>query len=368
MSDVRPPSLPISGISVGPRGLRLVFAWSRVRFALIASMFFGLLLSITSIVTVWMITGRVLIVAFAALTVFGLFEQWPKRLPRWLDRWILQLLGVVLVVVPAALVACLLLKADSTGAFFHDADRLTGFVMLTFVGILFAPWLALGSMIRQRDIVVRDQAESFALARSELERQALDARLRLLQAQIEPHFLFNTLANVQALVDVRSPQASNVLRSLVAYLRAAIPRLQAPEPTIERELQLVRAYLELMHMRIPDRLRYVIDADDLALLQRCPPATLLTLVENAVRHGIDPSEDGGEVSVEVRVRDGRCQAIVRDTGVGLCGGTEGSGTGLLALRQRLQLYFEGDARLDVREAELGGVHAEVEFPTLQALP
>ena len=368
MSSVQPPPLPIAGMPAGPRGPGPMFAWRRVRFTLVASLCFGVLLGTASTVPGWMMVGRVLIVAFAALAAFGLFDRWPKRLPRWLDRWILQLLGVLLLVVPAALVACLLLKVDGAGVFWKDKDRLAGFAMLAFAGILFTPWLALGAMIRQRDIVARDQAESFALARSELERQALDARLRLLQAQIEPHFLFNTLANVQALVDARSPQASEVLRSLVAYLRAAIPRLHAPEPTIARELQLVRAYLDLMHMRMPDRLRYAIEADDAASALRCPPSTLLTLVENAVRHGIDPSEEGGMVSVEIRVRADRCHALVRDTGVGLRGGTEGAGTGLLALRQRLQLYFAGDARLDVCAAEQGGVHAQLEFPAWPVLP
>ena len=86
-----------------------------------------------------------------------------------------------------------------------------GYAMLTFTGVLFAPWIAVGAMLKQRDAFARDQALAFELERSELERKALDARLRLLQAQVEPHFLFNTLANVQALVDAGSPQASKVL-------------------------------------------------------------------------------------------------------------------------------------------------------------
>src|ERR1051325_10681564 len=124
----------------------------------------------------------------------------------------------------------------------------------------------------------REQALGFALERSELERQALDARLHLLQAQVAPHFLFNTLANVQALVDAGSPHASAVLRSLTAYLRAAVPVLHEPGATIERELQLVRPYLELMQMRMPDRLEYTINVDPAALTVCCPPTMVLTLV------------------------------------------------------------------------------------------
>ena len=100
--------------------------------------------------------------------------------------------------------------------------------MITGAGVLLAPWVALGALVRQREALAREQALAFELERSELERQALDARLRLLQAQVQPHFLFNTLANVRALVNAGSPRAPAVLDSLIAYLRAAVPRLNEP--------------------------------------------------------------------------------------------------------------------------------------------
>src|SRR5207245_1898495 len=153
--------------------------------------------------------------------------------------------------------------------------------------------------------------------RSELEREAIDARLHLLQAQVAPHFLFNTLANLQELVDSGSPHASVVLRSLVAYLRAAVPLLNEPAATIEREVQLVRPYLELMQMRMPDRLQYAMTVDPRAVTTRCPPTTLLTLVENAIRHGIDPSEEGGRIDIDIEHRGAHCLVRVIDTGAGL---------------------------------------------------
>src|SRR4029077_20278487 len=186
------------------------------------------------------------------------------------------------------------------------------------------------AIVRQKEAFARDQQLAFALERSELERQALDARLRLLQAQVAPHFLFNTLANVQALVEAGSPHASTVLRSLTAYLRAAVPLLHESAATIERELQLVRPYLELMQMRMPDRLQYAIRVDPAALDVRCPPTTLLTLVENAVRHGIDPAEEGGRIDVDVERREDRCHIRVSDTGAGLLE-SNGTGTGLTTL-------------------------------------
>jgi len=228
--------------------------------------------------------------------------------------------------------------------------------------VLCAPWSALAAMVHAREVCARPQALAVELERSKLERSALDARLRLLQAQVAPHFLFNTLANVQALVDAGSPQASTLLRSLTEYLRAAVPRLHEPEATIERELQLVRPYLELMQMRMPDRLHYAMNVNPKALPVRCPPTTLLTLVENAVRHGIDPSEEGGRSDVDIERQGDRCVVRVADTGVGLGPSANGLGTGLTTLRERLELIFGDEARLRLIPGEPRGAVVEVEWP------
>jgi LytS/YehU family sensor histidine kinase len=167
---------------------------------------------------------------------------------------------------------------------------------------------------------------------------------------------------VQALVDAGSPHASVVLRSLTAYLRAAVPLLHESATTIERELQLVRPYLELMQMRMPDRLHYAITVDPAALKVRCPPTTLLTLVENAVRHGIDPSEEGGRIDVAIERRGERCVVRVTDTGAGLHQSANGLGTGLTALRERLELIFGDSAQLRLMSGASCGVAVEVDMP------
>jgi sensor histidine kinase YesM len=117
-----------------------------------------------------------------------------------------------------------------------------------------------------------------------------------------------------------------------------------------------------MHMRMPDRLQYKLHVDESALSLRCPPTTLLTLVENAVRHGIDPSEEGGTIEIAVQRRGDRCVIRVSDSGVGLGQTEQGLGTGLSTLRERLQLMFGGDAQLRVTAQRPGGVCAEVEVP------
>jgi signal transduction histidine kinase len=298
-----------------------------------------------------------------AVAVFTVFERRPRRLPRWIARWVLQVVGVAVAMPLSTLAMWTLSTRPGAPQFWDVPARMQGWMMLTWFAILVAPWTALAALVRQKDALARHQALAFELERSELERQALDARLHLLQAQVAPHFLFNTLANVQALVDAGSPRASAVLRSLIAYLRAAVPVLNEPAATLGRELQLVRAYLELMHMRMPDRLQFALHVDDSALALRCPPMTLLTLVENAVRHGIDPSEEGGSVEIDVQRRDGRCLIRVSDSGVGLQPSTESLGTGLATLRERLQLVFDGDAQLQVTAQERG-VCARLEMPAL----
>ena len=305
---------------------------------------------------------RTTILGLSAMTAFALFEAWPRRLPRWLQRWVLQVLAVGSFMPVTTLVIYILSTPDGAPPFWEVDTRRTGWMILTFFALLLAPWTALAAIVRQKEAFVRDQQLAFALERSELERQALDARLHLLQAQVAPHFLFNTLANVQALVDAGSPRASSVLRSLVAYLRAAVPLLHESAATIERELQLVRPYLELMQMRMPDRLQYAMNVDSSTLKVRCPPTTVLTLVENALRHGIDPSEEGGRIDIDIERRGERCVVRVTDSGAGLHDSPNGLGTGLTTLRERLQVIFGDAAQLRLISGDARGVTAEVEMP------
>ena len=345
-----------------PRGLALLLGWPRLRFTLGVSVLLGLLIGTGWTSGMFSALERTVALGLIAMLVFGVFEQWPKNLPAWLARWVLQVFSVAFVMPWATFAIYVLSTAPGAPDFWQDKERLAGFSVLCGLGVFLTPWLALGALVRQKDALARHQALAFDLERSELERQALDARLHLLQAQVKPHFLFNTLANVQALVDTGSPQASAVLGSLIAYLRAVVPRLNETVTTLGQELQLVQAYLELMHMRMPDRLTFTLHVEEAARALQCPPMTLLTLVENAVRHGIDPGEEGGRIDVLVQRRGERCFVRVSDTGVGLLPSGSGLGTGLATLRERLQLTFGGDAQLRLSAQSPHGVCAELEFP------
>ena len=355
------PYAQLNAPAVPPANWRAVFGWRRVRTVAIICALFVLLFSFGWKASMWHLVARVFGVGLALLLVFGLFEQWPRRLPRWMARWALQVAAVGVTVPLAFFVAFLVTTAPEAPPFWKTA-RLEGFMTFTFLGMLVAPWTALAALLRQREAKVEKLAVDFELERSEMARQALDARMRLLTAQVQPHFLFNTLANVQALVEAGSPRAPQLLQSLTEYLRAAVPRLDGSANTLGQELELVRAYLELMQMRMPDRLAFALHVDPAVHVLSCPPMTLLTLVENAVQHGIDPNEDGGRIEVHAEALEGgRCRLRVLDTGVGLQASGGGLGTGLAALRERLLWAYGSSATLALNEVTPQGVEATIEF-------
>ncbi len=345
--------------------LTRVFHWRRVKVMLATCFILHLLVLVGWLASYAVLVARVLFIGFAVLLAFGLFERWPARLPGWISRWALQVVAVAAAVPISAALAYAITTIGEPQHWWQTTGRLSGFGMMTVLGLLVSPWIAVASLLRQIKDEAHKQALKFELDRSQYERNALDARFRLLQAQVAPHFLFNTLANIRELVSTGSPRAAPVLESLIAYLRASVPRLNEPSSTLGQELELVQAYLEVMQMRMPDRLEFSVEADDYARAAICPPMTLLTLVENAMRHGIDPAEEGGSIEVRALVRDGRIRASVSDTGMGFVpgnGALPGLGTGLANLRERLQLAFGGDANLTLKENQPHGVRAEMDFP------
>ncbi len=341
---------------------RSLLGWRRLRTTLITCALVALMFSFTWQAPRHQLWLQVFGVGLGLLLVFGVFERWPRRLPRWLARWALQVVAVGVAVPLLMFVAYVWRTPAGMPPFWHDGTRMAGYATFTALGTLLAPWIALSALVRQREAWAQEQALAFELERSEMARQALAVRLQLLSAQVQPHFLFNTLANVQALVETGSPRAAQLLQSLTAYLRAAVPRLDDAQATLGQELDLVRAYLELMQMRMPDRLQFALQVDLHTRQLPCPPMTLLTLVENAVRHGIDPSEEGGRIDVHARQQDGRCQLSVVDTGVGLRAGGSGLGTGLATLRERLQLAFGGAANLVMSDVMPHGVRVDLSYP------
>ena len=314
---------------------------------------------VTSFVVV---LGRTLFVSMVLLLVFIGAQRVPEtKLPGWLPRWLFTVIAVGLAAPLATFVVYLLSVGGSVTDFVRSEPRVTGFFVIATTALVLGLLITLTAQLREREARARTLALQFELERSRLEKQAVDARLALLQMQIEPHFLFNTLANVQALVESNSPRAADTLKSLIAYLRAAMPRLNDEAPTLGNEVALARAYLELMQMRMPDRLDFSVAVDPKLHALRFPRLALLTLVENAVRHGIDPSEEGGRIEVGADSGPAGCRVWVQDSGLGLSEHAE-PGTGLSNLRARIAGFFGPGAALSLSEAAPHGLRAEIAWP------
>lgn len=307
--------------------------------------------------------ARTLFLAMVLLLVFAATQQVPEsHLPAWMPRWLLTVLAVGLAAPLGTFVIYMVSVDGRVTTFIGNPARLAGFFIIASTGLVLGLLITLTAQLREREARARSQALQFELVRSQLERQAADARLSLLQAQIEPHFLFNTLANVQALVEEQSPRAGPVLNSLIAYLRAAMPRLHDEAPTLGAELELVGAYLELMQMRMPDRLSFALTVPPALHARPFPAMALLTLVENAVHHGLDPSEHGGHIEIggagDAHAK--RVRLWVQDSGVGMAE-TAATGTGLVNLRARTQAFFGPSVTLTLSEVQPHGLRAELVF-------
>jgi signal transduction histidine kinase len=212
----------------------------------------------------------------------------------------------------------------------------------------------------------REVASVEAMQRAELERAALElemaeARLQVLQAQIEPHFLFNTLANVRRLYDKAHGAGRTMLDNLMRYLEVALPRMREHTTILEHDSELVEAFLRVQQIRMGQRLAFSVDIPASLRAHPVPPMMLLTLVENAIKHGLNPSLQGGLIRVGAR-RDGEQLILsVADTGVGFAPGS-GAGTGLANIRARLAAQFGDQAALGLENNELGGVTATLVMP------
>jgi len=202
-----------------------------------------------------------------------------------------------------------------------------------------------------------------ALERVALDRQMLEARLQVMRAQIEPHFLFNTLANVKRLCQSDLDRGLAMLDNLVRYLRAALPKLRAGATTLGQEADLVRAYLDVLQIRMGSYLAFSVDIPANMRDHAFPPMMLLTLAENAIKHGLAPSPEAGSIEIRARHRDGNLVVTVADTGVGFgVAQTGGTGIGLANTRARLSALYGVDAELALTTNEPRGVIATIRVP------
>lgn len=223
-------------------------------------------------------------------------------------------------------------------------------VILTFI-IIQRSKIAAAENQMQRERMVRIRAE----------KKTVESRLRMLQAQIEPHFLFNTLTNIISLMDQDTQRAKDMLMDLNSYLRASLTASRQASTTVGREIQLVRFYLSLFKVRMSERLNYSINVQDDILEAAIPPMLIQPLVENAIKHGLDPKIDGGKIDIHAALVNGNIRIEIRDTGNGFNSDYR-EGFGLSNIVERLESLYDKKARLLFKQNHPEGLIAILELP------
>jgi hypothetical protein len=260
---------------------------------------------------------------------------------------------------PASIVFGVTLAAWITGAGdWSDPRAWVAVVIGLFFGGIGWMTYFLSLRIEQLDAEVKQRR----LLEMENEKRQLEAHLKLLQAQIEPHFLFNTLANVSSLIDADPVLARRLLERLIDWLRVALARARSQNATLGDELDMLENYLHILKIRFGERLQWQIDIEESLRLLTFPPMLLQPLVENAVQHGIEPKLGGGEILIRACLKEATLRIEVLDSGNGLLSNGAAGGTGLSNVRARLETLFGAAGKLTLENQEAGGVRAQLEMP------
>lgn len=235
------------------------------------------------------------------------------------------------------------------------------FVVL-FVLALFGTKALVGGKKRAE---AQSQVANAAAEREAMQRQLSETRMQMMQAQVEPHFLFNTLASVEHLIQVDPPRASAMQRSLIQYLRAVLPQMRdnAVVTGLGREVDMVTAYLDLLKMRMEERLTVVMQVPEGLRSAAFPPMMLQSMVENAIKHGLECKPEGGTLKITAEVVDSKLLVTVTDDGVGFgVVPSDGTGLGLQTIRDRLKLLHGDAGQLHIAANSPSGVIAMIEVP------
>jgi sensor histidine kinase YesM len=253
----------------------------------------------------------------------------------------------------------LILRSTSEATLFSDPGWIVSVaatsMVISFMLAIFFSW-------RERAARAQTQAAHERARVERIEREAVVANLRALQAQIEPHFLFNTLANVTTLIDRDPAQAKNMLETFIRFLRASLATTREESATLGAEADLIAAYLAVLKVRMGARLSYLVDIPPELAGYRLAPMLLQPIVENAIRHGLEPKVEGGELRVAARRENGAVEIDIIDTGVGFGATTRSEGVGLSNLRARLQGLYGARATVAITDNAPSGTRVSVRLP------
>ncbi len=317
---------------------------------------------------------------------FDLYENWPLAdiLLRWLAHIVDQLIVGGCILVGLTLASLIPMNSSTAKHLLLLASIIFGalagelLLMLriplpsdvSIAGALFAKvarWVVIGWFtyvffaFQREGAEAATQAHETELQRIQFDQQMTEARLQLLSVQIEPHFLFNTLANVRQLYCTEPELGRRMLGNFVAYLRAALPKMRQNETTLQQEVELAGAYLEVLQVRMGERLKVYFDVPKNLAALAFPPLALSTLTENAIKHGLNPLPEGGAIEITARAENGQLKVSIADSGVGFQRNS-GTGAGLANLRARLGALYGDTAKLEVKANVPRGIRATIAVP------
>jgi hypothetical protein len=244
----------------------------------------------------------------------------------------------------------------------HFGDSLTDLAFL---------WIIASAILKitykgRKEAEVKAAAATETAESEQLKRQVVEARMAAMQAQVEPHFLFNTLASIDHLIETDPARASQMQKNLIALLRASMPTMRENHPTahnLGREMAVIRPYLEILKVRMEDRLQTRINVPDGLLSADFPSMMIQSLVENAIKHGLEPKAEGGTLDVKAEIVHGKLAVTVADTGLGFGkAATAGTGVGLANIRERLQLLYGNKASMTIGENTPSGTVVTITVP------
>lgn len=233
---------------------------------------------------------------------------------------------------------------------------------ILFISLVFGFMIPYFFLYQDRYFETRSIAQEERIKRLLSEKRRVEVELKMLQAQIEPHFLYNTLFNIQSLLDSDGEKGKQMLQDLTRYLRVALSKSRAERTTIGEEVDLLRSYLNIFKLRMGERLQFTIEIPDEMKAIVIAPMLLQPLVENAIKHGLEPKINGGKIIIRGKMDKDRISLEVIDSGLGFQEGPQQGGVGLINIRERLLALYGDQGRLVLKENPGFGLQAVIEVP------
>jgi sensor histidine kinase YesM len=274
------------------------------------------------------------------------------------QHFIMILITLTLGTVLGSFLGAFILGLSLSGVF---QGKPVSLLQLLGIGILFGSVITYFFFSQERIAQAKAEIQEERIKRLDSEKSTLETHLKMLQAQIEPHFLFNSLSTVLTLMDIDRKKAGKMLTDLIQFLRISLSKTRAETTTIGHEMEMARAYLDIYQIRMGDRLKYRIQLEEDLKKMPIPPMLVQPLVENAIKHGLEPAVAGGRITIEAHKDEDRTRITVRDTGNGL-DETGNGGFGLTNIRERLYSLYGERGTLILVENRSGGVTATIEIP------